>query len=117
MALGLRNELCVGKELWRNYKVHPIKDDPQAAFWYTLGDEAGKPTSPPLATPVLADTRLAPNEVRTLNYEIPRTGDTAIVRAEALYDLLLPPIKAKVKGKIPDELLRPQLAAAAETRL
>ena len=106
-----------GKELWKNYKVHPIKDDPQAAFWYTLGDEAGKPTMPPVATQVLADTRLAPNETRTLKYDIPRLEGVAIVRAEALYDLLLPPIKAKMKGKLPDDLLRPKLAASAEVRL
>ena len=106
-----------GKMLWKNYKVHPIKDDPQAAFWYTLGDEAGKPTSPPKATQVLADTRLAPNETRTLKYEIPRRDNMAIVRAEALYDLLLPPIKAKMKGKLPEELMRPKLAASAEVRL
>jgi hypothetical protein len=106
-----------GKELWKNYQVHPIKDDPQAAFWYTLGDEAGKPTMPPVATQVLADTRLAPNETRTLKYDIPRLQGVAIVRAEALYDLLLPPIKAKMKGKLPDDLLRPKLAASAEVRL
>ncbi|MGB0713406.1 MAG: cytochrome c family protein [Gammaproteobacteria bacterium] len=106
-----------GKELWKNYEVHPIKDDPQAAFWYTLGDEAGKPTLPPKATQLLADTRLAPNETRTLEYRIPLTSETAIVRAEALYDLLLPPIKAKMKGKLPAELLAPKLAASAEVRL
>lgn len=27
-----------GKVLWENYQTHPIKDDPQAAFWYKLGD-------------------------------------------------------------------------------
>ncbi|MGD2118487.1 MAG: cytochrome c family protein [Chromatiales bacterium] len=106
-----------GKELWKNYQKHPIVDDPQAAFWYTLGDEAGKPTLPPKATQILADTRLKPNEVRSLVYEIPVTLDTAIIRAEALYDLLLPPIKAKMQGKLPDDLLRPKLAAAAEVRL
>ena len=105
-----------GKELWRNYKVHPIKDDPKAAFWYTLGDETGKPTIPPKATQVLSDTRLAPNETRTLKYDIPRQNGMVIVRAEALYDLLLPPIKATLKGKVPDELLRPVLAASAEAR-
>ena len=31
------------------------------------------------------------------------------MRAEALYDLLLPPIKAKMQGKLPDELLQPKL--------
>lgn len=106
-----------GKELWKNFKMHPIKDDPQAAFWYTLGDDSGKPTPPPMATKLLADTRLKPNETRTLVYQIPVTDDTKIVRAEALYDLLLPPIKAMVKGKIPDDLLQPKLAASAEIRL
>jgi hypothetical protein len=106
-----------GKELWKNFKVHPIKDDPKSAFWYTLGDAANKPTSPPKATQVMADTRLTPNESRTLNYDIPNTGGISIIRAEALYDLLLPPIKANVKGKIPDDLLKPKLAASAEIRI
>jgi hypothetical protein len=106
-----------GQMLWKNYQVHPIKDDPKAAFWYTLGDEAGKPTSPPKATQVLSDTRLKPNEVRTLEYEIPLQPGTSILRAEALYDLLLPPIKANMKGKLPDELLTPRLVASAEVRL
>jgi hypothetical protein len=105
-----------GKELWKNYQVHPIKDDPKAAFWYTLGDESGKPTMPPKATQVLSDTRLKPNETRVLEYELPKAG-VAIVRAEALYDLMLPPIKAKMQGKLPDELMRPKLAASAEVRL
>lgn len=105
-----------GQMLWKNYEVHPIKDDPKAAFWYTLGDEAGKPTMPPKATQVLADTRLKPNEVRTLEYEIPVKPGTSILRAEALYDLLLPPIKANMKGKLPEELLTPKLAASAEVR-
>jgi hypothetical protein len=106
-----------GKQLWKNYEKHPIKDDPQAAFWLTLGDKEGKPTVPPKATQILRDSRLAPNEVRTLKYEIPFTGTTSIVRAEALYDLMLPPIKANMKGKLPDELLQPKLAASAEIRL
>lgn len=106
-----------GKQLWKNYKVHPIKDDPKAAFWLTLGDKEGKPTMPPKATQVLADSRLKPNEVRTIEYEIPLEDATKIVRAEALYDLLLPPIKAKMKGKLPEDLLVPKLAAATEVRL
>jgi hypothetical protein len=106
-----------GKQLWKNYEVHPIKDDPQAAFWLTLGDKEGKPTIPPKATQILKDSRLAPNEVRTLKYEIPFTGATSIVRAEALYDLMLPPIKANMKGKLPEDLLKPKLAASAEVRL
>jgi len=106
-----------GKALWKNYRVHPIKDNPKAAFWYALGDAAGKPTLPPTATRVLADTRLAPNETRTLEYEVPLSTATAIVRAEALYDLMLPPLKAKMRGKLPPELLAPKLAASTEVRL
>ena len=39
------------------------------------------------------------------------------MRAEALYDLMLPPIKAKMKGKLPEDLLVPKLAASTEVRL
>jgi hypothetical protein len=72
---------------------------------------------PPMATQVLADTRLKPNETRSLAYEIPARDGIAIIRAEALYDLMLPPIKAKMKGKLPDELMQPKLAASAEVRI
>ncbi len=107
-----------GNELWKNYQTHPIKDDPKAAFWYTIGDvEKHKPTSPPYATGVLNDSRLGPNEVRELEYEVPTNDAIAIIRAEALYDLLLPPIKKQMKGKLPDELLQPKLAASAEVRM
>jgi len=105
-----------GKELWKNFKVHPIKDDPKAAFWLTLGNPEGKPTAPPKATQILADSRLQANETRTLDYEIPNQPGTAIIRAEALYDLLLPPLKKNLKGKIPAELMKPKLAASAEVR-
>ncbi len=104
-----------GNELWKNYKVHPIKDDPDAAFWYALGKD-GKPAMPPVATELLFDNRLKPNEVRVLEYEIPVQKGMQIVRAEVYYDLLLPPIKAKSKGKLPDELLQPKLAASVEIR-
>lgn len=107
-----------GNTLWQSYKVHPIKDDPKAAFWYVIGDvEKHKPTSPPFATGVLRDSRLAPNETRELAYEIPADAKIAIIRAEALYDLLLPPMKHDMKGKLPGELLVPKLVASAEVRL
>lgn len=107
-----------GKELWKNYEVHPIKDDPKSAFWYTIGDvEKRKPTSPPYATGVLKDSRLAPNETREVEYEIPADDKIAIIRAEALYDLLLPPMKAQMKGKLPDDLLKSKLAASVEQRI
>ncbi|MCP4408593.1 MAG: cytochrome c family protein [Gammaproteobacteria bacterium] len=107
-----------GQELWKNYKVHPIKDDPKSAFWYAIGEaDKKKPTSPPYATDVLKDSRLGPNETRDLEYEIPKNDKIAILRAEALYDLLLPPLKHKMKGKLPEDLLKSKLAASVELRL
>lgn len=107
-----------GQELWKNYKVHPIKDDPKSAFWYAIGDtEKNKPTSPPYASGVLKDSRLAPNESREIQYQIPKNDKIAIIRAEALYDLLLPPLKHKMQGKLPDDLLKSKLAASVEKRL
>lgn len=108
---------AAGQELWKNYKVHPIMDDPQAALWYALGDAENKPTIPPKATQVLADTRLKPNEERSISYDIPVGGATAIVRAEAFYDLLLPPLKASMKDKLPAELLQSKSIASIEIRL
>lgn len=107
-----------GKVLWQNYQRNPVIDDPKAAFWYTLGNaNTGKPTPPPLATAVLQDSRLNPNETRVLTYAIPASLKPAIVRAELFYDLLLPPLKASMQGKLPAELLQSKLVTAAEERL
>ena len=59
---------------------------------------------------------MKPNETRTLEYDIPNQPGTAIIRAEALYDLLLPPLKKGFKDKVPAELMKPKLAASAEVR-
>ena len=53
-----------GKQLWKNYKVHPIKDDPKSAFWYP-GRRGRQTHRPPKATQILADSRLKPNEERS----------------------------------------------------
>ena len=58
-----------------------------------------------------------PNEVRELDYEIPVDDKIAIIRAEGLYDLLLPPLKHKMKGKLPDELMQSKVAASVEVRI
>lgn len=106
-----------GKVLWQNYQVHPIKDDPQAAFWYKLGDpKTGAVQSSHEAIAVLADSRLAPNETRSLSYKILLSQPIAILRAELWYDLVLPPLKPTLQGKIPAELLKPKLVTSAELR-
>ncbi|MEE9351706.1 MAG: cytochrome c family protein [Thiotrichaceae bacterium] len=103
-----------GTQIWTSTKSHPMKDDKQAMFMYTIGNEDG-PTAPPMATKVIADTRLKPNETREISYEIP--GDVARVNATAYYDLLLNPIKKKFGDKLPAELLEPKEIAKAQIRL
>ena len=105
-----------GNSLWQNFQTHPLKDDPKAMFVYMLGD-AGHPAPPPKATEVLFDTRLKPNEVRELDYEIPANDNIAIIRAEALYNLLLPDLVKNFGDKLPEEVKVPKLAASAEIRL
>ncbi len=105
-----------GNAVWQNFKKHPMKEDPKAMFWYMLGDERGHPVPPPKATQVLADTRLQPNETRVLEYAIPAQG-VAMVRAEALYHLMLPP-QVKMLDKVLTEALKaPRVAAVAEAWL
>jgi hypothetical protein len=105
-----------GNKLWQNFETHPLKDDPKSMFMYKLGDAEGKPASPPVATQVLGDTRLKPNETRELSYSIPAANVT-MVRAEALYNLLLPGQHKAMKDVLTDELKAPVLAAAAESNI
>jgi hypothetical protein len=85
-------------------------------FWYVLGNEQGQPSSPPEATQVLTDTRLQPNERREIQYDIP-AANVVLIRAEALYNLLLPPQVKMLGDKLPPELKKPKLAALTEARL
>jgi len=102
-----------GKVLWQNYKNNPAAEDPQSAFHYVLGDEKDQIAQPPDATKVLANTRLQPNETRELSYDIPATN-VAVVRAQALYNVLAPPLIAKMGDKLPPEMTADKVAASAE---
>ena len=104
-----------GKKVWSNTQSHPMKDDKQAMFMYTIGNDDG-PTSPPKATKVLADSRLKPNETRELKYEID-SADIVTVKATAYYDLLLNPIKKKFADKLPKDLMEPKVIARAKADL
>ena len=103
-----------GKLLWQNYQTHPSKDDPQAYFAYIMGKD-GQPAMPPEATEILKDTRLKPDEERTLEYSLPASG-VGIVRAELLYNLLSPPLIQNFGDKLPDDVKKPKLAASSEVR-
>lgn len=104
-----------GEVRWQNYETHPLKDDPEAVFVYTLGDDEGKPAMPPKAKQVLSDTRLEPNQERVLEYKIP-ADQVKVIRAELLYDLLLPNLTRKLDAVLTNELKTPRLAAMSEVR-
>ena len=93
-----------GNAVWRNFKKHPMKEDPKSMFVVVLGDENHKPVPPPKATQVLKDTRMQPNEQRIVEYEIP-ARNVRLVRVEALYNLVLPPqirMLKKMSREVPD---------------
>lgn len=116
---------AAGEEVWRNFAKHPMEEDPKSMFVVVLGDEHNQPAPPPQATQVLKDTRLEPNEKRTVEYEIP-AKNVALVRVEALYNLVLPPqigMLNKMAQEIPDlpaiepGLFDPKRVAFAEIKL
>jgi hypothetical protein len=106
-----------GKQLWRNYETHPMKDDPKSMLVYTLGDGEGKPSMPPKAKEVLSDTRLDPHGTRVLEYEITAKEGVKVVRAELLYNLLLPKLVQDLEKVLTDDLKSAKTAAFAEQRL
>lgn len=105
-----------GKKLWRNFEENPFKEDPKSALFYKLGDEEGEPAEPPVARQVLGDSRLLPGEIRTLIYDIPLEG-VKLIRAEALYRLLTPPMVNKLNDVLTPDLIAPRRAASAEMHM
>lgn len=104
-----------GNELWKNFEKHPMKEHPESMFFKMLGDEEGKPAPPPKATQVLKDTRLQPNEIREIDYMVP-AQNVFLIRAEALYNLLLPPQIEMLGDALTPDLKNPKVAAMAEKR-
>jgi hypothetical protein len=110
MKLTAYNES--GEVVWQNTADHPGQDDPQAYLVYQMADDQGMPAPPPTATQVGKDTRLAPHESRTLEYEIPAEG-VVLVRGELYYNLMWPEL-AKRFTQIPEERRSPVLIAQSE---
>lgn len=105
-----------GEEIWKNFETHPLKDDKQGILVYVLGDGEGNPTGAPTAKEVLSDSRLKPHEERELEYEIPAEG-VVNVRAELLYNLMLPEMIKHLEVIVGDDLKKPKQAAFAEVSL
>jgi nitrate/TMAO reductase-like tetraheme cytochrome c subunit len=107
----------IDQVIWQNSPAgHPAKDDKKSMLMYALGDKDGKPAPPPKATQVLYDSRLKPYESRILSYTVTKKGVSKI-KAEAFYDLLLPPLKKKFANKIPANLRQSQSIATAVINL
>jgi hypothetical protein len=113
MKLTAYNES--GEVVWENASGHPGESDPQAYLVYALADDTGMPAPPPTATKVAKDTRLAPHESRTLEYEIPAAG-VVLVRGELYYNLLWPKLAEKF-SMLPEELRSPVLIAESERQI
>lgn len=116
---------ATGKVVWKNFEKHPMKEDPKSMFVVVLGDKDNKPAPPPKATHILRDTRLEPNEKRVVKYELP-AGNVVKLRAEALYNLVLPPqidMLNKMAQDVPDlpsiakDLFKPKRVAFSEVKL
>ncbi len=105
-----------GMPVWQNFKNNPFKEDGKAVLMLKLTDDKGTPMPPPKASKIAADTRMAPNERRTLDYAIAAKG-VKMVRAELFYNLLPAPILKKVGPKLPPPLKTPRLINRVEARL
>ncbi len=78
--------------IWKNYNSNPIKDDPQAVFMKLLEDRNGKaPVLPWEAVGERFDSRLMPNEERTMKYKIP-ADHVKSVKASLAYYIAPPPL-------------------------
>jgi len=106
---------AAGETLWQNYKTHALKDDVKAVMVYTLGDGVGNQAMPPTAKDVISDTRLGPHEVRKLEYDIAGTA-IVLIRAEVLYDLLIPQLVKKLDKVLTPDLKETKPVAMAEVR-
>ncbi|MCB1877692.1 MAG: cytochrome c family protein [Chromatiales bacterium] len=114
MFLAVTGLDASGKEIWKNFEKHPIKEDPKSMFMLKLLENDDSPASPPTAKKLGSDTRLKPNETREIDYALPAV--VTAVRAELYYDLLLPPLKEMLKT-VPSQLKQSQRVAFAEVKL
>lgn len=107
-AVGLDAE---GAQVWTNFTEDPTQQDPQAVLFKVYVDHEGKPVMPPFASAIAKDTRLGPDETRTLRWEgLPPA--TQKVKVTLLFRLMPPPaIAALGLGDTPYATPRPLLTA------
>lgn len=92
-----------GKIVYQNWQKNPVKEDKQAVFVRMFADNEGNMPSPPwMAVKVGYESRLKPNEIRQISYEVPATVKT--IKAKLFFQLAPLPILNKLK--IDDPYLR-----------
>ncbi len=104
------------QEVWSNFTSNPAKEDPFGVFNIVFANKEGKvPSMPWLATKIVKDTRLRPEETRNLVYKFPSEG-VKIVAAKLYYRLAPPPLLDRFE--IADHTLREAyLMAEVETSI
>lgn len=95
VVLHLLGKNDAGEVIWRNFTGDPMQESPRSVFNKVYVDDDGTPTLPPLAKALKRDNRLGPDEIRTLEFELP--ASVARVDASLQYHLL-PPAAAKRLG-------------------
>lgn len=91
------------KIIYQNWKVNPVVEDQQAVFARLFEDEENNfPVPPWRASNVKIDTRLKPQEIRNIKYEVP----VSVKSVSAKVFFLLAPIPILNQLKIDDPYLR-----------
>lgn len=97
---------AAGERVWTNHQGDPMTQDPQSVLNKVYVDAEGAPTLPPFAESLKRDSRLKPDETRTLTWTVPE--GVASAKATLAYRMVPPPaVKALGIEGHPDATTRP----------
>jgi hypothetical protein len=95
-----------GEVAWQNFTDAPMREDPDAVLNKVYHDAEGEVVLPPYGVELVRDTRLRPDESRTLRWTVP--DDVERVEVALIYRLLPPPaVEALQLGGRPEAGARP----------
>ncbi|MBK7151873.1 MAG: hypothetical protein IPH72_08950 [Sandaracinaceae bacterium] len=101
-----------GSELWRAWRESP-SEAPTLMLRQVFLDAAGQPTMAPFATALGPDSRLTPDETRTLRIALPPEARTAASVDVSLRFFLIAPTAAQALGLANTPEATPRLVAEA----
>lgn len=99
-----------GSEVWRAWRESP-SETPSLMLRQVFLDAAGQPTMAPFATALGPDSRLTPDETRTLRIELPPEARTAASVDVSLRFFLIAPTAAQALGLANTPEATPRLVA------